>query len=162
MLFGRLRPGLDLANLGSALAVLNAAFRWRTRANRKAARWFCTAPARFDFSNGPSQFTKMVAPMAALALGLSMLVLLIACLNLASMMLARGAMRRKEIAMRLALGAGAGRILSKLLTEGLLLALLAVWPGLLLSTWVAVIVSSLASLAARNHWIPSSTSSRIG
>ena len=63
------------------------------------------------------------------------IVLLVACLNLVDLLLARGQVRRQEMAIRSSLGGGRGRLTRQLVTEGLLLALAGGAVGLLLSTW---------------------------
>jgi predicted permease len=78
--------------------------------------------------------------------GAALIVLIIASLNVANMQLARGASRRKEIAMRLALGAGRGRIVGQLMIEGLLLAAAGGVLGVAVGVWVLDAVA--ASLAA--------------
>ena len=139
----RLKPGID----GSATASGNGRLTGTIRA--EYPKEFETA----GFLNGmkilatPLQrrLTGDLRPALLVLSGAVGLVLLIACANLANLLLARAASRQREIAVRMALGAGRGQVVRQVLTESLVLAL----PG-----GLAGIAIAYLAVAALNAWKP--------
>jgi predicted permease len=133
-IIGRLKPGMTAAAAKPALEGLAANLEKAYPVEQKN-QTFITAPvSRIAVSTNPAAASG-VKSIAPLLLGMAVVVLLVACLNLANMLLARGTARRKEIAIRLALGGTRWQIVRQLLSEGFVLALLGGVGGLILGLW---------------------------
>jgi len=149
-LIGRLKPKISL---GQAASAVSTAFAASTTSDPEAifksddAPQIELAPSAHGLATLRRDFSKVLfALLAAVAL-----VLLISCVNIAGLILARSAVRRKELGMRVALGATRGRIISQLLAESLLLAFAGGAAGMALGVFGA---RMLVSFFSRNWSMP--------
>jgi len=132
--YGRLKPARSLAEARAEMAVLLGQLEraWPEVGPQAKVQ---VRPARLSRSGFWQAW--------ALTLGATGIVLLIACLNVANLLLARAAGRQKEIGVRLCLGASRGRVIRQLLTESLLLAGAGGAVGLLLAHWSVGFIARL-------------------
>ena len=145
LLLGRLKPGLTAEAAAARLAVIAGQLQQAYPENwtdvKKKQRVVTVVPesqARlFPAARGA------VLGFLALLLSVVGLVLLMACTNVASLLLARATARRREIAVRLSLGASRGRIIRQLLTESLMLSLLAAVVGVVVALWATDLLMAL-------------------
>jgi len=133
---GRLKPGVTMAQAEADLNRIAEALAQQYPKNNADTKVQIVSELDGRFYDG----TKAFRLTALLALCVAGLVLLLACANVANLMLARAAGRAKEIGIRLALGAGRWRIVRQLLTESLLLALVGGVVGWLFAWWGTALV----------------------
>jgi predicted permease len=130
---GRLKPGVSLEQASAEMSAIAARLNQTypdNRAGNTQATVLGEVEGRFE------DMGTIFRSAGLIAMAIVGLILLIACANVANLMLARAAARRKEIGIRLALGASRARLVRQLLTESVLLALLGGGLGLLLALWV--------------------------
>jgi predicted permease len=137
-LLGRLKPGVSVPEVQGRMdsAVASMARDWPDTHRRRSARFRL-------FREGNSELRGLTTA-SALAMGIIGLVLLLACFNVATLLLARAVERERDMGIRAALGAGTGRLVRLALTEGFLIAVLAGVAALVVAQWSQVFVGSFA------------------
>jgi predicted permease len=114
---GRLRPGVSQAQAQSELTAIAADLERAYPVTNKNQQFFVNTELQARVAEDPPDAT-LVAMLATLAIG----VLLVACGNVAGLLTSRAPVRAREMALRLAIGAGRGRVVRQLITESLLVA----------------------------------------
>ena len=153
-LMGRLKPGVTIAQARARIDVLVAGIKaehpeeWTGSESDPTRERSLSVLAERDTRIHPAMRAPAYA-VAALLFAIVDLVLIIACINLASMLFAKAVSRRGEISVRLAVGARRGRIVRQLLTESILLSLVAGVAGTALALWgLEALTAAMPALAA--------------
>ncbi len=145
--FARLKPGVSRAQAQAAMSGIAQRLN-QTYPNERANTTRVTLKTEQDGRWGDA--AAVMKSAGAIAMAIVGLILLIACANVANLLLARAASRRKEIGVRLALGASRARLIRQLLTEGLLLSVLGGALGLLLAYWVTALMQGFIPVLPYN------------
>ena len=147
----RLRPGISLDQTNAALRAVSGPILRQTADDasyiaeaEKSHLHFVAEPGSRGYAYVRSVFRKPLIAMFAMCGG----VLLLGCLNLASLLMARGATRQRELATRLAMGATRRRLIQQLLTDSLLIAFLGTISGMMAAS---IVSRALAALILRSN-----------
>ena len=162
---GRLRPGWTVERASAQLDAISPALFEATALTGYSAHTIETYKqfrlAAYPVSAGVSELRDRYDSSLWLLLGITGLVLLIACANLANLMLARASSREREVSIRLALGASRGRLLRQFLTESALLALLGAGSGIGVAGVLSrLLVSSLSDESSTGN-VPIGTNGKV-
>jgi predicted permease len=158
---GTLKPGISASEAQAQLAPLADALAAAYPEFNRNQRIVVQSRSRTGRGAGPRSDAGAMAG-ATVLMAIAGMVLFVACLNLANMLLARGATRRQEIALRLALGGSRYRIVRQLVVEGLMLATIGSVAALATSWWAArLFLTSIRSMAPTTIFIDVSPDSRV-
>jgi len=138
-LIGRLAPGATLAGAQAEVSAIGGRLA-QAFPDTNRDRTFTVYPA----GRLVPFLRQAFAGFVALLMGVTLIVLVIACVNLANLLLARAVARRREVGVRLSLGAGRARLVRQLLTENLIVAGLGGAGGVLLAVWATRAASAMS------------------
>ena len=148
--FGRLKPGVSIEQAKASIepqyrATINdVEAKLQTQMSSQTLARFRTKPILLEpGARGQSGIPRTSVAPLRLLLGVTAFVLVIACANIANLLLARAAARAGEMAVRLSIGASRGRLVAQLLAESLLLAVLGGIAGIFVAQWTLDLIASL-------------------
>ncbi|HEV2352348.1 MAG TPA: ABC transporter permease [Terriglobia bacterium] len=156
--FGRLKPGVSVHEADTAVGTI--ASRLEQQYPKDNAGRGATLSPIADAALGINQHDQ-IAKAGGVLLGIVGLVLLIACVNIANLLLAQTARREKEMCLRAALGAGSGRLVRQSLTESFLLSILGGASGLLIGYWGRSVLWSYRPTFLQRSHIPLPLDGRV-
>jgi predicted permease len=149
-LLGRTRPGVTMEEVRADLGVIAGRIDEQHSGPRRTTSLAIHAAT---FFSSPEERSLLI-PVASVVFAAFALVLLIACANVASLLLARASVRQKEIALRLSMGAGRWRLVRQLLTESLLLSLAGGALGSLIAFWSFMRITQLVASHLPHNFPP--------
>ncbi len=149
-MLGRTRPGVTMQEIRADLGVIAGRIDQRHTGPERTTSLAIHAAT---FFSSPEQRSFLI-PVASVVLAAFALVLLIACANVANLLLARASVRQREIALRLSMGAGRWRLVRQLLTESLLLSLAGGVLGSVISFWSFIRILRLVTSHLPNGFPP--------
>jgi predicted permease len=161
LLSGRLHDGVSIEEANARLTPLAGALAEAYPQFNRDQRLVVHERSRVGRGPRPRRDTEPLLG-ATILMAIATLVLIVACLNVANMLMARGSARRQEMAVRIALGGGRGRLLRQLLVEGLLLSAMASVGAIAVGWWAANrLVGSLESIAGVTLFLDVSPDARV-
>jgi putative ABC transport system permease protein len=165
-IIGRVRPGIAPAQLKARLeaispGVMNAALQDSDADTQRQQRFLSTKLVSVPASIGTSELRDAFGQALRVLMVIVALVMLIACANIASLTLARGRARGKELAVRKAVGAARGRLVRQLLTESVLLSFAGAGLGVVFAKWSSALLVRQLVTARDDVFLDLSINARV-